>query len=1100
MEPDFSGGYEVIEDDLSFKREKPIVQVTDETPDFSGGFEVVEDTSTQEDTGFSLSIPKLNKAQSFISDREEYTKQLEQEELDIEAENQMLLKQRTAHRKKDVSSTIGDLEEGVLPSFLTGSTYTKESVSNYMNKLKSQGVQDNQLLLKLKEAGVSDYDTRAAQQYRDGMTSEPTLTGFMDFIGGVTDIGEEVILDPLLSGLGKVGIGIAKLSEYVPNIANSISPESSTNMAKSLERARAYLSAVDEQYKKKFGAYSFVEGIGANSLDIATAGYNPTSLMKLAIVGSAAAGTTSLGQGFDGLQAAAHASMVAGATGLIAGVIKVSDSIYNPVTKSFNKSVEATKQLKYLASRMGYSEEQMSSIIKAYQDTKVLGTANPEDIISDAVKYIAQSHPDAKKGVLGIQDTVEHLLLRNPQYSEKINKEVTQRADEVVKHVAKNSDLGKLIHKHTRVGGEYKAVDWNGLLNSIKEFGTTTPTTARGASPLFKMDTPIISKIATNAKVYGDSDMALHLFSDANNLAAKIGETKMDAAIRLGEGVAQNILAKEAGNIVGTTPIPKLGPFQEMAKVALSGIKSLARKFTGAHKLEQFLKKQYSSGKNFNATSLAEDMRLDPKFKDMSDDEIDNIVEDIIKQGQNTPATKLELRKKEHKANVDAEITALNRELAQARSAYKEAKANVAKAKSDIRDGTGTMDDLKLAKAEALDASDNLTILDDEIYRRTLSVKDTPVGGDVTGHRVTIEPSNTVSPRGRDIEYTSDSMPYTSENKYTSTEDLPPMKLDDISTSRLDRKMQTIKQGRGGKVSGRVSQRMARREYLPRVFGKKFAEEFEKFHLGAKNTSVDDAISNYIISKAPPTKDTHSRVSKYYEINPSFIKYEDGTWGFGVPKVIRDKFGIDYNKVDVPEEVLKKAEKIANGRDGFISLETIGSLAGSGTSMGVESIAKKDLNGDGKFDHKDMLMAGIGGAVAVKAGPSIMKYGKGTIASKDITVDSMVNHLKSKRAMIVRQGGKDISIEVKDGVISVDTSRLVKGSGEGGKFYHKLFEAADKLGYKYSPAGLSNKDIAIRVPYHLNKYYKETGKLPLVGGKEELNKLMRNAKQLQEAK
>lgn len=1014
-------------------------------------------------------------------------------DMQVEKQKSMML----STRKERARQETGELEEhNVVTSALTGDKFTNDSVLKKWNSLQQTGLTNNQVMQELGKLGVPDTEiSKARSKLVGNLAGDTTL--MEDISTGIDmakSVGAQVGMwgGEYLNALSASKDSYADvLSRYSPmtvanNLANGRDAFDRGKLTQDFYDAqRAKHDAISEQIKKDIyhGGGSFSEFTGSHTLDAASFAYNPTSIAKQAFVGGLFSGAMATKEGANtgGINSAIMLGTIG--AGVLTGAFKYGPSIYAHIKAGKSPKELPTKMQaiwQAMRHRTGLSDEELMQGFRAYG--KEFSGKDPEELMSSYIAHtIANKPSNARGGTL--EDLYHNTIVGDKKAATEVRKAMTSRARELDK-IHSESALGKLRKKRTVANSDGIAVDWEGLLGDINNY-------ARTSEGAFDNKSPVIKLIARNAKLYGSNDIAIKKVLDGLKFNDKtVGEEVVDA---FGNIVKARITTELASG-TGVKTIASNSGFSKLASLAVnyspSGI--LARKIfkkipvvRDSLVLKEFILEELGKGPILNPRALEAEVRRFQATSTLSDKEVDSLVDEIVEASQMTEISA-------HNKKVTDRLKELNTRIKELQIEKSEAQNKVEFARV-ARDEAGSREE-RLQAMEALQeaemnnrrviAENNEAIIDNKKLQMTLSSL-TPA----RPHGRVMKPilkrfvdkGRVLNPKPSDFLKTEEVVSPKPPVKTLETikEATKPIKESSPEVRKLDdQDTQAL----------RDVQRELRAKHGTTAFGKDVMEEFQARidnYTGKRPNGPE--FGAFLREKLKDGSLSDEQVVDYYRLNPSLgtkTKLEKSGQE-GVSGISKRTHG-----------TIKDNDKIINQmvRDGFSRGEAIRIIGGAGLGVLDTGVNKRDFNSDGKIDYKDAIVGGtIGGLLGASLNTTI-KVAKGTpkptVVRKlvDTAESKIAEHLSKYNTMVVNQGGKQIPITIKNKVMSVDSTKLIKGSGEGTKLYRKLLRVADKNGLKYDTAGVS-KEVGNSIARHIRAHYETTGNLPLVGGMKRLKQL-----------
>jgi len=803
----------------------------------------------------------------------------------------------TNHYKEQRLKDTGELDERWLASVLTpGKSYEIPSISNKLNSMMAKGMPEGDAANELLKMGVQPSELSRAYEYRNG-----ALGYHNDFTQIMRDAGHEISEEAkiIANGFGQAGQAlIAMMTKATPVGLVLRGMMGSDNMDKANQVAMAHLDAVEQAYEKQNGGDWTIGGtLAKHSVDIASLGLNPGTMAKAIITGLPFVAHESTMQGYDALQVGAHMALAAAVTGSISGIIGLAStatSLGRKLTKqevmTFDKAYEKIRV------KLGLSPEEMEEVKKAALSTKFTKYADKRNEMEEFFRYMATArHIGNAKGRKAMESVSNTIFTANPHLAQEVMKSATDRANKLLSKVPGSTDLGKLVRVFTRHGDGNTVINWKGLSDAIKD----RPMSSAGGQ--FNASSPIIQMIHKNAEVYSHNDMVSQKLFESEHFINASEATFAEDAINTLKVLAETKATMGVGAAMGMRPIPRYSAARKIVDL----VKGHVPGFKGDVKLAKFISAQLSKG-SMSAKSLSTELRqFDPHFAEMSTEELNPLVEKMVRLSQETDVTAREL-------SLKTKLSELEHDSKELRLAYGRSAEEVTRAKLALMDEK-TPENIARLRAAQYDALAQKNITDTGVHDNTelaLRLKSHPLPEtppDIIKELKKPSMMEANIPKPKATELPKRVAPVAKPIEKLET----PLNIKQME--KLVRRKMAI--GIDGSAASTDAQRAARIAINGPILGKKFASGFERGRIATSAKGIDDKasedFSNYLIKNSADV--TPAQVAQYYDIDPSFVKLDSDRWGFGVPKRIQDHFGIPQKEVVVDRRIAAIYKKNKDG-------------------------------------------------------------------------------------------------------------------------------------------------------------------------------------------
>lgn len=464
-------------------------------------------------------------------------------------------------------TNAGVLKETMLPSFITGRNFTDESMQEFTiaqtKELMKRGLNPQQAKIEvyktLEGLGATPEDlnslSASSRGIRPGNQVFGALAGQAPAVA--KDILKKDIQEPAVTGLARTGMKLGYIAGDVADTALAIGSlvvdneeaikDNQAYMEK-LDNARAYLDGLEQSYKDNHGGRSFVTDLTANGLEAASVVYNPSSIAKLAFAEAGLAYGAGRAEGFSKTQSGAQAIVIGAATGAVAKLAELALPVMKeyPMFKTIDDlPSNYKKQVRKLQEMNGWTDEEATMMIKNY----ATGLEDGNLMAKDAIRVLAQQHTSATG-----KDLFEEVIYSDLKAARTMISEIDARANNILKVVNKDSELGKIIIRNKKSYQGKSAINWNKVIKDAEKAGI--PDTG-----------PVMERIKQYDMSHMDYDTAVF-----NEVLIRRG-VRPDGNILsdITEGaksISKYLAAKQVSKALGTTILMPFNPVVRMINAA----------------------------------------------------------------------------------------------------------------------------------------------------------------------------------------------------------------------------------------------------------------------------------------------------------------------------------------------------------------------------------------------------------------------------------------------------------------------------------------------------------------------------------------------------
>ncbi len=553
-----------------------------------------------------------------------------------------LHKQASVRNDSQLRSDVeSELEETILPTVISGKKYTQESSIGYYNKMynegQSKGLTNGEskayAINSLKEQGATPLDIQHVVNGKRGLSdgrvniddikdaatqvqkaldvgiAEPIKSVYKSFDMQASILASETGVSP------NIFANIAKISELVKgnDAGRQAQDRRILDLAGQIKGAR-------DSYKETYNVSSPIE-LGDYAPVAASALYNPTSLMALAVAPMPADFVLAKSQGFSTSQSVAQAMVVSHLTYAVGKIMKIGGELFTDgvhmkalggsrtaFTSISEMPSKYKKQLRQIQRQHGYTDEELLEMINGFKN----GTEDGKLNMMDVIRLTDQARgSQAGTGALD-------LVLHDKKGRELILQDISKRADYFLSGVSKDSELYKLARKNGTYlnsnGGT--SLNWEQLLDDVHKEGIIL-------SPKLR------AELEFNANAFSDFDFGYHNVIKGQRVAKAKGivDTIADVAPDTGTALFYKMYNKSTGMGV----LPPTSVASNLLKVvnkAFDGTIDFVMRRATKKDVQKTIMESLEAN-TFNPSRLK--MKLKQTMPDLPDDKIDDIVEETSK-------------------------------------------------------------------------------------------------------------------------------------------------------------------------------------------------------------------------------------------------------------------------------------------------------------------------------------------------------------------------------------------------------------------------------------------------------------------------------------